>query len=452
MSSRKLRLGAFFSMPGNHLGGWRHPDAVPNANTDFATYLHLAQVAERGLYDTIFFRDTAAVAGADAMHAGDRSRARLARLVALEPVMALAGMASVTRNIGLIATATTTYNEPYNLARRFATLDHMSNGRAGWNLVTSQFEDEAANFGFSQHPDHASRYARAEEFYDVVAGLWDSWEPDAFLYDKKEGMYFDFDRMHFLEHKGAHFDVRGPLNLPRTPQGRPVVAQAGSSGPGMDLAARTADLVFTAQLEIPEARAFYIALKDRMARYGRAPDELLILPGLTPIVGRTMAEAQAKYDELQDLMPDDVALNSLARLSGGLDLTKFPLDGPLPDLPPTNSGKSRQQLAIDLARRNNMTLRQIARHMASAAGHRVLVGTPTSIADEMQAWLDADAADGFNIICNHYPVPFEEFTTMVIPELQRRGIFRTAYEGRTLRENLGLRVPVNRYVAAKARS
>lgn len=447
MARRQLKLGAFFSLPGNHLAGWRHPDAVPNANTDFATYVRLAQIAERGLYDTIFFRDTAAVAGADAMYAGDRSRAHLARLVMLEPVMALAGLAAVTRHIGLIATATTTYNEPYNLARRFATLDHMSSGRAGWNLVTSQFEDEAANFGLNRHPDHAARYARAEEFYDVVAGLWDSWEEDAFLYDKAGGLYFDFDKMHFLEHKGRNFDVRGPLNLPRSPQGRPVVAQAGSSGPGMELAARTADLVFTAQLEIPEARAFYVDLKSRMARYGREAGDLLILPGLTPIVGRTMAEARAKHEQLQELMPDEVALSSLARLSGGLDLRQFPLDGPLPPLPPTNSGKSRQQLAVDLARKGNMTLRQIARHMASAAGHRVLVGTPTFIADEMQAWLEADAADGFNIICNHYPVPFEEFTELVIPELQRRGIFRTAYEGRTLRENLGLPVPTNRYVS-----
>lgn len=447
MSVRKLHLGAFFSLPGNHLAGWRHPDAAPDANTDFAAYVRLAQTAERGLYDTIFFRDTAAVAGADAMYAGDRSRTGLARLVMLEPVMALAGLAAVTRHIGLIATATTTYNEPYNLARRFATLDHMSGGRAGWNLVTSQFEDEAANFGLQQHPDHASRYARAEEFYDVVSGLWDSWEEGAFVRDKKRGRYFDFDKMHFLEHKGAHFDVRGPLNLPRSPQGRPIVAQAGSSGPGMDLAARTADLVFTAQLEIPEAQAFYVELKSRLARHGRPPGDLLILPGLTPVIGRTMEEAREKHQQLQELMPDDVALSSLARLSGGLDLRKFPLDGPLPPLPPTNSGKSRQQLAIDLARKENMTLRQIARHMASAAGHRVLVGTPTYIADEMQAWLEADACDGFNVICNHYPVPFEEFTDLVIPELQRRGIYRTAYEGRTLRENLGLSNPINRYVA-----
>jgi FMN-dependent oxidoreductase (nitrilotriacetate monooxygenase family) len=447
MTPRKMHLGAFFSLPGNHLAGWRHPDAVPDANTDFATYVRLAQTAERGLYDMIFFRDTAAVAGADAMYAGDRSRSRLARLVMLEPVMALAGLAAVTRHIGLIATATTTYNEPYNIARRFATLDQMSGGRAGWNLVTSQFEDEAANFGLRQHPDHASRYARAEEFYDVVAGLWDSWEEGAFVRDKDKGLYFDFDKMHFLEHKGAHFDVRGPLNLPRTPQGRPIVAQAGSSGPGMDLAARTADLVFTAQLEIPEARAFYVDLKGRLARHGRAPSDLLILPGLTPVIGRTMEEAREKHQQLQELMPDDVALSSLARLSGGLDLRQFPLDGPLPPLPPTNSGKSRQQLAIDLARKENMTLRQIARHMASAAGHRVLVGTPSHIADEMQAWIEAEACDGFNVICNHYPVPFEEFTDLVIPELQRRGIYRTAYAGRTLRENLGLSKPANRYAA-----
>jgi FMN-dependent oxidoreductase (nitrilotriacetate monooxygenase family) len=446
---KQLKLGAFLSMPGNHLAGWRHPDAVPECDMDFAWYMRLTQMAERALYDTIFFQDTVAVAGSDAMLAGDTTRTRLSRIVKLEPLACLAALAVGTSHIGLIATATTTYNEPYNVARRFATIDHISGGRCGWNLVTSQTEDEAGNFGLDQHVDHALRYERAIEFYEVCAGLWDSWEEDAFLRDKESGVWFDQEKMHFLHHQGKHFRVRGPLNVSRTPQGRPVVAQAGSSEPGRELAARTADLVFTAQTELEPAREFFADVKGRMAQYGRAPDELKIMPGITPIVGRTMAEAQEKYDELQSLLPDEVALAALARFTRGIDIFSYPLDGPMPDLPEANSAKARQQLIMDMARKHDMTLRQVARSVSAAQGHRVLVGTPEYIADELQEWLEADAADGFNIISNHYPVPFEEFTTTVIPELQRRGIFRTAYEGKTLRENLGLRVPENRHTAAR---
>ena len=348
-----------------------------------------------------------------------------------------------------MATATTTFNEPYNIARRFATIDHISNGRCGWNLVTSQIEDEAANFNLDTHVDHAKRYERAIEFYEVVAGLWDSWEIDAFLKDKESGIWFDYDKMHFLDHHGKHFNVRGPLNVTRTPQGRPVVAQAGSSEPGRELAARTADVVFTAQTELDAAREFFADVKGRTAKYGRSPDDIKIMPGITPVIGRTMEEAQEKYDQLQALLPDDVALSALARFTRGVDIFSYPLDGPMPDLPEANSAKSRQKLIMDMAKKNNMTLRQVARSVSAAQGHRVLVGTPDYIADELQEWLEKDAADGFNVICNYYPKPFEDFSTLVIPELQRRGIFRTAYEGKTLRENLGLRVPENRYTAAR---
>jgi N-acetyl-S-(2-succino)cysteine monooxygenase len=445
MRKRQLHLGGFFSTPGNHLAGWRHPNAVPTADMDFRLYAHITQMVERAKFDTIFFQDTAAVNGSRAMARGDMTRTRISRIVKLEPTTLLCALAAVTSHIGLIATATTTYNEPYNIARRFMSIDHISGGRAGWNLVTSQIEDEAQNFGYAEHVDHAKRYARAAEFYDVVVGLWDSWEDDALLRDKANGIYMDRDKVHFLNHEGEHFKVRGPLNVTRSPQGWPVVAQAGSSEAGRELAAKTADVVFTAQTQIDEAQAFYADVKARAARYGRSAEDIVIMPGITPVLGATMAEARERYEELQALLPDDLALQSMSHISGGLDLSKFPLDGPLPELPPSNAAKARQALVVKTAREQNMTLRQIARHTAAAMGHRVLVGTAEYVADELEGWLKADAADGFNVICNHYPQPLEDFCRMVVPELQRRGVFRTEYEGTTLREHLGLRTPDNRY-------
>ncbi len=445
MPERQLHLGGFFSTPGNHLAGWRHPAAVPTADMDFRMYAHITRVVERAKFDTIFFQDTAAVNGSQALARGDFTRTRLSRIVKLEPTALLCALAAVTTHIGLIATATTTYNEPYNIARRFASIDHISGGRAGWNLVTSQIEDEAQNFGLEAHVEHGKRYARAAEFYDVVAGLWDSWDDDALLRDKANGVYMDRDKVHFLNHEGEHFKVRGPLNITRSPQGRPVVAQAGSSETGRELAAKTADVVFTAQTRLEDAQAFYADVKRRAARYGRGPDEIRIMPGITPVLGATETEARERYDELQELLPDDLALQSMSHICGGLDLTKFPLDGPLPDLPPSNGPRARQDLVVRTARENNMTLRQIARHTAAAMGHRVLVGTPEYVADELEIWLRQDAADGFNVICNHYPKPLEDFCEMVVPELQRRGLFRREYSGSTLREHLGLSVPRSRY-------
>lgn len=446
---RKLRFGAFFSVPSRHPIGWRHPDAVPEADLGFKHLVGMARTAERGCLDTLFFQDSVAVVGSTATYGQPPFNPRNGRQAHIEPMTAIAGLAAVTSRIGLISTCTTTYNEPYNVARRFFTIDHLSGGRAGWNLVTSQIEDEARNFGFEEHLDHAARYARASEFYDVVVGLWDSWEDGGLLRDKASGLYMDRDRVHFLDHDGPHFRVRGPLTVARTPQGRPVVAQAGSSEAGRELAAKTADVVFNAQTKLDEAQAFYHDLKSRLARYGREPDDLKIMPGITPVIGATMAEAQARYDELQALMPDDVALQSLSHISGGLDLSTFPLDGPLPDLPPSNAAKARQDLVVRTARARDMTLREIARHTAAGTGHRVLVGTAACVADELEAWFRAGAADGFNVICNYCHAPFEAFARQVIPELQRRGVFRTEYEGTTLRENLGLQVPENRWTAAK---
>jgi len=449
MSKRQMKLGAFLSTPGNHLAGWRHPGADVDTDMSFRLYMRLAQKAERAKFDTIFFQDTAAVGGSDAMLRGDRSRERLCRIVKLEPTATLAALAVGTSHIGLVATATTTYNEPFNIARRFLTIDHISEGRCGWNLVTSQIEDEAGNFNRTEHVEHALRYERAEEFYEVVTGLWDSWEADAFLKDKASGLWFDREKMHFLNHRGKHFQVRGPLNVSRSPQGRPVVAQAGSSEPGKALAARTADVVFTAQTELEPARAFYADVKNRLAAHGRGWDDLKIMPGITPVIGRTMEEAREKYEELQALLPDDVALTALSRFTKGIDIHAYPLDGPFPELPLTNAARSRQQLINEMARKENLTLREVARRVSAAQGHRVLVGTAAYVADELEEWIDKDAADGFNVICNYYPAPFDDFADQVIPELQRRGLFRTEYEGATLRENLGLPVPPNRYATAR---
>jgi FMN-dependent oxidoreductase (nitrilotriacetate monooxygenase family) len=305
--------------------------------------------------------------------------------------------------------------------------------------VTSQNENEAQNFGLTKHVDHALRYERALEFFDVVAGLWDSWDDGAIIRDKETGTYFDITKLHFLNHEGPHFRVRGPLNVDRPPQGYPVIFQAGSSGPGRDLAAKTADAVFTAQRNVTDAQAFYEDVKSRAQAHGRRRDDIKILPGLTPIIGRTEGEAQELNECMRDLIPEDQAIAALMQISGGLDLRDFPADGPLPDLPPTNSAKGRQDMISELARRENLTLAQVARRWAESSGHLTLVGTPVSIAEEMQAWLEAEACDGFAIIHAYYPGGGENFCRLVVPELQKRGIFRTEYEGDTLRENLGLR-------------
>ncbi|HVY17612.1 MAG TPA: LLM class flavin-dependent oxidoreductase [Rhodopila sp.] len=445
MSQRKLHFGAFLYTPGNHSAGWRHPDAVPRTDMQFHYYVEMTRTAERGRLDTIFFQDTAAVGGSGALDGTSAYRPTQGRQVWLEPATVIAALAAVTSHIGLIATATTTYNEPYNVARRYATVDHISGGRAGWNLVTSQVEDEAGNFGLEKHVDHAVRYERASEFYDVVAGLWDSWEDDAFLYDKESGQYYDTSKLHFLRHRGAHFSVRGPLNVARSPQGRPVVAQAGSSDVGRELAARSADLVFTAQTVVRDGQAFCRDLRARAERYGRRPDDIKILPGLMPIVGRTDAEAQEKLETLQSLMDDRLAMAALARLCGDLDIYQYDPDGPLPPLPPSNAAKARQALIVELAKDNNLTIRQVARYLGTTQGHRLLVGSPKTVADSLEEWLLAGAADGFNLLFPYFPAPLNDFVDLVVPELQRRGIFRTEYEGRTLRENLGVPIPPNRF-------
>jgi len=435
-----IRLGAFLTATGQHVAAWRHPDVLADGGTNLQHYIENVRIAERGKFDMMFLADNAGIWQRDLDTEGRSPRAGY-----FEPITLLSALAATTSHIGLVATMTTTFNEPYNVARKYASLDHLSGGRAGWNLVTSANEAEAWNFGFDAHMLHDERYARAREFAQVVLGLWDSWEDDALLRDKQAGMFFDRAKLHLLNHHGEYFKVRGPLNVPRTPQGRPVLVQAGSSDVGIELAAETAEVVFTAQQVLADARNFYAALKGRMAAYGRAAETLKILPGLSPVIGRTRAEAQAKYDQLQELIHPVIGLGMLSSLAG-IDLSRLDVDGPLPDdLPETNAGRGRQKLLIDTARHGNLTVRQLYMQFAGARGHQIVIGTATDVVDRMEEWFGEYAADGFNIMPQTLPGGLVDFVEFVVPELQRRGLFRSDYEGRTLRENLGVPWPVSRH-------
>lgn len=435
--SRKIKLGAFLPGGGQHVAAWRHPNSVIDGALNIDNYIALAKTAERGLFDAYFLADGLAV-NFGAREGGGASAATL------EPVTLFSALSTVTTHIGFIATASTSYEEPYQLARKFASLDYISHGRAGWNLVTSAGDATAQNFGLDEQQSPAVRYERAEEFVDVVKQLWDSWEDDAFLHDKERGVFYDKSKVHTIDHKGKYFKVKGPLNIARPPQGHPVIVQAGQSEPGKELAARSAEVVFTARQSLVDAQAFYRDLKSRLKKYGRHPDELKIMPGVAPFVAKTEEEARAKYQALNDLIRPEDGLALLSALSGNtVDLSQYPLDAPLPELPPTQGMVSRQSLIQEIARQHNFTLRQLYQWVASARGHWTLIGTPSQIADELQLWFENEAADGFNILPPTTPDGLNDFVDLVIPELQRRGLFRTEYEGKTLRENLGLDRPQN---------
>ncbi|MBN9177905.1 MAG: LLM class flavin-dependent oxidoreductase [Microbacterium sp.] len=436
MSSKTLHL-ALFLFPGYHLGAWRLPDAIPEIDMSIDHLTRAAQLAEGAKLDAIFFEDQAAVRRSNDILAGDTYGAANPRSIHLDPTVVLPALAMHTTHLGLAATSTTTFNDPYNLARRFSTLDHLSGGRAGWNLVTSFNEDEAQNFGLDTHMQHAARYERAGEFVDVVTGLWDSWDVDAISRDKKTGVYFDTDKMRFLNHDGEHFKVRGPLTTARSPQGRPVIFQAGSSEPGRDLAARTADVVFTLQSDIDKARAFRDDIRARAVAYGRPADSIKVLVGMTPIVGDTDADARDLADQMMALIPDDLALSNLKPLAGGVDFRDFDLDAPVPELPETNAGKSHREAIMAISREKNLTVLETARYFAEGS-YLKMIGSPATIADAVQTWRDADACDGFLAVPTHYPTGVEDFTERVVPELQRRGAFRTEYTGTQLRDHLGL--------------
>ncbi|MDD2546014.1 MAG: LLM class flavin-dependent oxidoreductase [Burkholderiaceae bacterium] len=436
-----LRFGAFLYPTGHHLAAWRHPDAIPGAGLQIQHYRALAQVAEAARFDLIFLADGVGTRGNDPEVL---SRTAHSYVSQFEPLTLLSALSSVTQHIGLVGTASTSFNEPFHIARKFASLDHLSGGRSGWNLVTSSSEHEARNFNRDAHFSHADRYERAGEFADVVLGLWDSWDTDAFAWDKATGRVFDPAKRHVLNHHGPHFQVQGPLNVARSPQGRPVVVQAGSSDAGKDLAARTAEVVFTAQQTLQEAVDFYADLKGRVQAQGRDPDSLLIMPGVFPVVGRSESEAQEKFDQLQSLIDPVLGLSLISGLTGGMDLSGYDLDGPIPERPVTNASKSRQELTLQLARRENLTLRQLYLRVAGARGHWQLVGTPTQIADQLEERFVHRGADGFNVMAPVMPTGLTDFAELVLPELRRRGLARTEYDGTTLRANLGLARPGDR--------
>jgi len=436
MTDQMLRL-ALFLFPGYHFGAWRLPDAIPEIDLGIEHYERAARLAEDGKMDAIFFEDQAAVPRSNDILRGDTYGAASPRGIHLDPSMLLPALAMVTKHLGLAATSTTTYNDPYSLARKFASIDFISNGRAGWNLVTSFNESEAQNFGLDSHVDHAMRYERAGEFIDVVNGLWDSWEKDAVVRDKKSGIYFDITKMHFLGHEGKFFKVRGPLTMDRSPQVRPVIFQAGASEPGRELAARTADVVFTLQNDLATSRAFREDIRKRAIRFGRDPDKIKVLPGITPIVGKTDYDARTLRERMRDLIPEELAVSLLMHHTGGLDLRRFDLNDPMPDLPETNAGKSHQQAVTTVARRDNLTILQTARYFAEGT-YLKMIGAPATVADAMQEWFEAKACDGFLVVPTYFPRGVEDFVHLVIPELQRRGVFRKEYSGRYLREHLGV--------------
>lgn len=430
-----LKLGLFVRPVGHHVASWRHPDSHADANVNFKRFVEMAQTAERGCFDMMFSADTqsAWTTSPDGLH-------RMHYVAWIEPFTQMAALAGFTRNIGLVCTASTTYEEPFALARKFASLDLVSEGRGGWNLITSGNETEAQNFGRVAHPPKAERYRRAREFAQVVVGLWNSWDADAFVRDRTSGVFFDPDKMHVLDHHGKYFDVRGPLNVPRSPQGQPVLVQAGASEDGMELAAETAEVVFAAQSRLEDGQDYYASVKGRMAKYRRKPEHLKILPGLAVTVGGTEEEAKKKYAYMQDLIHPDVGLGLLSRRIG-FDLTGYPLDGPLPELPKNDVVASRADAVAEMAKREKLTIRQLYQRFAGARGHLEVIGTPEQIADTMQKWVEQGAADGFNVILPYFPGGLNDFVDGVIPELQRRGLFRTEYESSTLRGNLGLPIP-----------
>ena len=436
-----MKLGLFLSGPGHHIAAWRDPAVAPDAGQSLRHYIEIAKLGERGRFDFLFNADSNSTFGPDDVNVWKRTTATLR----LEPLTLMSALAAVTTHIGLVSTATTSYLEPFHVARLFASLDQLSGGRAGWNLVTSSAASEALNFSHAAHAPHAERYERAAEFVRVVIGLWDSWEDDAFVFDKDAGLFFDPAKLHTLNHKGKHFGVRGPLMMQRSPQGRPIIVQAGQSEAGRQLAAETAEVIFTVQQEIEPAREYYADVKQRVAAAGRAPEHVAIMPGVMVAVGSTHREAEQKYEALQSLIHPDLGVATLSDIVG-MDLKDYPLDGPLPEVPLINTQQGRQRVVVDLARRENLTIRQLYQRLSGARAHRSIFGTPTEIADSLEHWYKTGAADGFNIMALTFPQGLADFVDHVIPELQRRKLFRTEYEGKTLRENLGLPRPPNQFV------
>lgn len=441
--TKHIHLNAFLMSTGHHEASWRLPESDPFANTDVEHYKNLARIAERGTFDSVFLADSPALFG----NIGRRPSGTI------EPLTLLTVLAGVTEQIGLLATASTSYNSPYNLARKFASLDHVSAGRAGWNVVTTATLDAARNFGLDELPPHSQRYDRAAEFLEVAFKLWDSWEDDAAIADKAAGAWGDNSKIHPPEHRGRYFSVQGALNTPRSPQGYPLIVQAGSSEDGKALAAHYAEAVFTAQQTLEEAQAFYSDLKERTRRLGRDPATINILPGIVPVIGSTEAEAQAKDAALEERIVHEHARRQLAKTLR-VPAEELELDKPLPkDLPSEDEvegAKSRYTLIVHLARRENLTVRQLIGRLGGGRGHRTFTGTPEQVADAIEDWVRNGAADGFNVMPAVLPSGLELFVDEVVPILRRRALFRSEYTGKTLRDHYGLSRPVNRYVGAGA--
>jgi alkanesulfonate monooxygenase len=437
-SARQLHLGAFMRPASIHTGAWRYPGAWPDMNFNYGHLKQSIQALERAKFDAFFMADHMAVLNMP-MDALKRSHTA----TSFEPFTLLSALSQVTERIGLVATGSTTFDAPYHIARRFASLDHLSEGRAGWNIVTTSNPDAALNFGLDEHMEHGERYERAREFYDVVTGLWDSWADDAFIRDVDSGIFFDPAKMHVLGHKGEFLSVRGPLNIARPVQGWPVIVQAGASEAGRKLASETAEAVFTAQSDIQAGQKFYADVKGRMETLGRSREHMKILPACFVVIGDTVEEAKAKRAKLDSLVNYANAIASLS-IALGHDASKFDADGPLPDIPESNASKSGRERAIALAKRDNLTVRQLAQRLGGYSG-LAMIGTPKTIADEMQEWLETEASDGFTIMFPYLPGGLDDFVTRVVPELQGRGLFRRDYEGATLRDHLGLPRPKNRF-------
>lgn len=445
MSSRQLHLGAFMRPISIHTAAWRYPGSFPDANFNLAHIKRFIQKLEHGKFDAFFMADHLAV-----MNMPINALKRSHTVTSFEPFTLLSALAGVTERIGLIATCSTTYDEPYHVARRFASLDHISGGRAGWNVVTTGNPETALNFGRDDHMEHDERYRRAREFFDVVTGLWDSFADDAFVRDVESGIYFDPDKMHTLNHKGRFLSVKGPLNIARPIQGWPVIVQAGASEAGKQLAAETAEAVFTGGGSLADGQKLYADIKGRMDRLGRNRDHLKILPGAFVVVGDTVEEAQKKRAHLDSLVHYDSAIASLSVILG-TDASKFDPDGPLPEIPETNASQSGRARIVEYAAKTNATVRELARRVGGYGGLS-FVGTPKTIADQMEEWLMTEASDGFNVMFPFLPQGLDDFVDRVVPELQRRGIFRKDYEGRTLRDHLGLPRPKNRFFDARETS
>src|SRR6202012_163019 len=436
--SRQLHLGAFMRPVSIHTGAWRYPGSYPDANFNFGHLKHFAQTLERAKFDAFFMADHLAV-----LNMPIEALKRSHTVTSFDPFTLLPARAAVTERIGLVATGSTTFDEPYHIARRFASLDHISEGRAGWNIVTTSNPDAALNFGMDEHMEHDERYRRAREFYDVVTGLWDSWADDAFIRDVESGIFFDPAKLHVLDHKGKHLAVRGPLNIARPVQGWPLIVQAGSSEPGRQLAAETAEAVFTAPSTLADGRRFYADVKGRMEKLGRDRDHLKILPAAFVVVGDTLDEALEKRARLDTFVHYDSGIASLS-IALGHDVWGFDPDGPLPEIPESNPSRPSRWRVVEWAERDKLTIRQLAQRIGGYSGLE-MVGTPAMIADQMEAWLVGEGSDGFNVMFPYLPGGLDDFVDKVIPELQRRGIFRKEYEGPTLRENLGLPRPKNRF-------